>query len=289
MIDVTLARNPHGRMTTTQDVADAIVTPVARPTPTGSAATSSRSTAASSSPAEPRISERPRHRRRLGQRRSRRDGRAAARARRDGDRRPLRPSTTAARAATRRSRPRASGRRLRSSARSATTRSGARRGPRSTARASTSPELATLAGPTGVALILVDARGENIIAVASGANAALTPEPTWLRRSRRSRPAAGDVVLVGHEIPTIDRAPALDAGPRGRRDDDPQPGPGDRLDRSAFGLADVAHRQPRRAGRDRRAEAAAARPGRGRHCPVEAAPGSSTGTPTASASPRSWS
>ena len=52
MVDITLARNPHGRLTTTQDVAEAIVRLSARPTPTGSAATSSASTVANSSRAD---------------------------------------------------------------------------------------------------------------------------------------------------------------------------------------------------------------------------------------------
>src|SRR5689334_14135087 len=36
-------------------------------------------------------------------------------------------------------------------------------------------ELITVPEPTGVALIVVDARGENLIAVASGANESMTP------------------------------------------------------------------------------------------------------------------
>ena len=61
---------------------------------------------------------------------------------------------------------------------------------------------------TGVALILVDARGENCIAVAGGANSAL--EPGHVRESlERLGPGAGDVVLVGHEIPTVTATEAL--------------------------------------------------------------------------------
>jgi ribokinase len=54
--------------------------------------------------------------------------------------------------------------------------------------------VARLAGePTGVALIVVDAAGENQIAVASGANAALTADALRLE---------GDgVVLLSHEVP----------------------------------------------------------------------------------------
>ena len=61
---------------------------------------------------------------------------------------------------------------------------------------------------TGVALILVDSRGENCIAVAGGANAAV--EPGHVRESlERLGPGADDVVLVGHEIPTATASEAL--------------------------------------------------------------------------------
>jgi ribokinase len=70
-------------------------------------------------------------------------------------------------------------------------------------------ELRTLPeAATGVALILVDARGENSIAVAGGANAAL--EPGHVREAlERLGPGPGDVVLVGHEIPTVSAIEAL--------------------------------------------------------------------------------
>jgi ribokinase len=72
--------------------------------------------------------------------------------------------------------------------------------------------LVTIAGEaTGLAFILVDAAGENSIAVASGANAALTPHLMEAALSR-VEPGAGDVVLVGHEIPTGTAAAALRAG-----------------------------------------------------------------------------
>ena len=61
--------------------------------------------------------------------------------------------------------------------------------------------LATVDGLTGVALILVDAHGENMISVASGANAALTAANVTGALEALA-PAEGDVVLVGHEIPT---------------------------------------------------------------------------------------
>ncbi len=61
---------------------------------------------------------------------------------------------------------------------------------------------------TGVALILVDANGENCIAVAGGANTALGSG--HVRESlQRLGPGAGDVVLVGHEIPTASANGAL--------------------------------------------------------------------------------
>lgn len=69
--------------------------------------------------------------------------------------------------------------------------------------------LATLAGEaTGVALILVDAAGENSIAVASGANGAVTIE---LVRAALAALGLGsdDIVLVGHEIPTAAAHEAL--------------------------------------------------------------------------------
>ena len=70
-------------------------------------------------------------------------------------------------------------------------------------------ELQTLPDqPTGVALILVDAAGENSIAVAGGANAALDPAHVGAALGRL-RPGPGDVVLVGHEIPTATATEAL--------------------------------------------------------------------------------
>jgi ribokinase len=57
------------------------------------------------------------------------------------------------------------------------------------------------AEPTGVALILVDADGENSIAVAGGANAALSSVDVRVALKRLDL-AIDDVVLVGHEIRT---------------------------------------------------------------------------------------
>jgi ribokinase len=61
---------------------------------------------------------------------------------------------------------------------------------------------------TGVALILVDATGENSIAVAGGANGALLGEHVG-EAFERLRPDRSDVVLVGHEIPTATAIEAL--------------------------------------------------------------------------------
>jgi ribokinase len=72
--------------------------------------------------------------------------------------------------------------------------------------------LATLSGEdTGVASILVDARGENCIAVASGANAALAPGAVRDALEAVTL-TARDVVVVGAEIPAEAGAVALDAG-----------------------------------------------------------------------------
>ncbi len=61
---------------------------------------------------------------------------------------------------------------------------------------------------TGVAVILVDAMGENCIAVAGGANMALGSG--HVRESlKRLGLAPGHVVLVGHEIPTVTATEAL--------------------------------------------------------------------------------
>ncbi len=57
--------------------------------------------------------------------------------------------------------------------------------------------VARLQAPTGVALIAVDARGENQIAVASGANAALDPVAV----ERAVRDAGAGALLLSHEVP----------------------------------------------------------------------------------------
>lgn len=100
-------------------------------------------------------------------------------------------------------------------------------------------ELRTLGDQaTGVALIVVDATGENSIAVASGANGAVSPEQVTASMSKLA-PRAGDVVLVGHEIPTAAAAAALwAAGERGATTI-LNPAPASGLDAGTVALAEV--------------------------------------------------
>jgi ribokinase len=94
------------------------------------------------------------------------------------------------------------------------------------------------AEPTGVALIVVDRTGENLIAVASGANAALSP--AHLRAAfGRLRPTGDDIVLVGHEIPTATAREALRLGWEAGGRTILNPAPAEGIDRSVFGLAGV--------------------------------------------------
>jgi ribokinase len=99
--------------------------------------------------------------------------------------------------------------------------------------------LVCLAGETtGVALILVDAGGENSIAVAGGANAALRPE--HVRHALEAiRPAPGDIVLVGHEIPTAVTHEALLIGRSAGATTVLNPAPAGGLAASTLALADV--------------------------------------------------
>jgi ribokinase len=98
--------------------------------------------------------------------------------------------------------------------------------------------LRTVEGTTGVALILVDAHGENMISVASGANAALTPSDVAAAFDALA-PAPGDVVLVGHEIPTMTARHALKLGREAGATTLFNPAPASGVDRSVFGLADI--------------------------------------------------
>jgi ribokinase len=100
-------------------------------------------------------------------------------------------------------------------------------------------ELRRIAGaPTGVALILVDASGENMIAVAPGANAMLQPADIRAALGRLAI-GPGDVVVVSHEIPTETARAALLTARRGGARSIFNPAPATGLDRSTFGLADL--------------------------------------------------
>ena len=91
---------------------------------------------------------------------------------------------------------------------------------------------------TGVALILVDAKAENQIAVAPGANAGLTAAHVRNALGRLA-PHQGDVVIVTHEIPTEAAREALRIGRQGGAWTILNPAPADGLDRSVLSLADV--------------------------------------------------
>lgn len=99
--------------------------------------------------------------------------------------------------------------------------------------------LSTVPGKaTGVALILVDAAGENSIAVASGANADVSAA-TVEDALTRLRPSPSDVVLVGHEIPTASVAAALATARGSGATTVLNPAPAHGLDAATIALADV--------------------------------------------------
>ncbi len=99
--------------------------------------------------------------------------------------------------------------------------------------------LTTLEGtPTGVALILVDRRGENMISVASGANAGLDPSAV-AGAFDRIGVHAGDAVLVCHESPTATVREALRLGRAAGATTILNPAPAGGIDRTILGLADV--------------------------------------------------
>lgn len=91
---------------------------------------------------------------------------------------------------------------------------------------------------TGIAMIVVDAAGENSIAVAGGANAALTPDLVG-RGLGTLRPGPADVVLVGHEIPTESTREALRLGRAAGALTILNPAPATDLDGTILALADV--------------------------------------------------
>jgi len=96
----------------------------------------------------------------------------------------------------------------------------------------------TLPGATGVALILVDRHGENLISVASGANAELTPDHV-LTAFATLAPSPGDIVLIGHEITTVTARAAVRAARQAGATTILNPAPAHGLDRSVFGDVDI--------------------------------------------------
>jgi ribokinase len=99
-------------------------------------------------------------------------------------------------------------------------------------------ELLTVAGPTGVALILVDRHGENMIAVAPGANAELEADAVTEALARLAI-GRGDVVLAGNEIPVSAVRAALAAGRTAGARTIFNPAPSAGVDRSLLELVDV--------------------------------------------------
>jgi ribokinase len=99
--------------------------------------------------------------------------------------------------------------------------------------------LATLPGEaTGVALILVDAGGENSIAVAGGANDSVTPELVGQALGALDL-RDHDVVLVGHEIPTASARAALHLARKAGATTILNPAPAHGLDAGTLALADI--------------------------------------------------
>ena len=99
--------------------------------------------------------------------------------------------------------------------------------------------VASLPGqPTGVALILVDAAGENEIAVIPGANGAI--ETGYVRDclARLGR-LVGDVLLVCNEVPLHVVREALVCAHAAGATTVLNPAPAIGIDRSIFGLADI--------------------------------------------------
>jgi len=99
-------------------------------------------------------------------------------------------------------------------------------------------DLSVVPGPTGVALILVDRRGENAIAVAPGANAGLAADVVTTALARLAV-GPGDVLLVGHEIPTATVRAALAAGRAAGARTILNPAPAAGIERNLFDLVDI--------------------------------------------------
>jgi ribokinase len=98
--------------------------------------------------------------------------------------------------------------------------------------------LASLPRPTGVALIIVDERAENLIAVAPGSNAAITPVAVDVALDALA-PTAGDVVLTCREIPSDAVRAALRAARAAGATAILNPAPADGLTLEDAALADV--------------------------------------------------
>jgi ribokinase len=98
--------------------------------------------------------------------------------------------------------------------------------------------LAVAARPTGVALIVVDARAENLIAVAPGANASPTAASVTAALAALAV-GPGDVVLTSREIPPDAGRAALAAARAAGALGILNPAPADGLDAATMALADV--------------------------------------------------
>jgi ribokinase len=91
---------------------------------------------------------------------------------------------------------------------------------------------------TGLALIVVDRQGENLIAVASGANGTLTPADVAAALGRIG-PTPADVIVAGCEIPLPAVRETLRLAHSAGATSILNPAPATGLDRSVFGLADL--------------------------------------------------
>lgn len=98
--------------------------------------------------------------------------------------------------------------------------------------------LETVERPTGVALIVVDARAENLIAVAPGANGAVT---AWAVAAALARLGLGpvDVILACREVPPDAVHAALLAARAAGATGILNPAPADGLDPATVALADI--------------------------------------------------
>ena len=98
--------------------------------------------------------------------------------------------------------------------------------------------LAVTARPTGVALIVVDPRGENLIAVAAGANGEVNRQHVESALEKLA-PGPRDVVLVSREIPPDGVRAALEIGRDAGSITILNPAPADDLDGSTLAMADI--------------------------------------------------